>query len=218
MSATPLSATPAASPSQAQQAYEGLRDMLIRLEIPPGAPLSDAELIAHLGVGRTPLREAVNRLVEERLVVKYARRGTFAADINLADLPLRTDLREELAGLAAASAAERHDAEDAVVLRGLLTRLDGPQPPSGHMDTDVAIHRAIYAAAHNPFVEESATRYHNLSTRMWFMFMDRLTGLGSHVAEHEALIRHILAGRGEDARQTARDHVRTFATAVRALL
>lgn len=94
-------------PSQADVAYLALRDLLIRLEIAPGAPIVEAELMERIGVGRTPLREALNRLEAERLVNIFSRRGTFAADINLADLALITDLREELEGHAAAKAAER---------------------------------------------------------------------------------------------------------------
>lgn len=217
-------------PSQADIAYVALRDMLVTLAIAPGEPLSEQELTAMIGVGRTPLREAVSRLVDERLVQKYPRRGTFAAEINLADLPLLTDLRVELEGLAAATAAQRATDHDRVRLRSLA-----PKPPTlgdpgtgsdgehatgaaGQMELDVAIHRAIYVASHNPFLEETATRYHNLSTRLWYVFMSRLTSLHSHVEEHHALIDHIVEGRPREARDVATYHVRNFATAVRDLL
>lgn len=215
MSATPLSDPPR---SQADAAYTALRDMLIRLEIPPGAPLAEAALTTQLGVGRTPLREAVNRLTEERLVVKYARRGTFAAEINLADLPLLTELRVELEGLAAESAARRLTGVDRGSLLRVLRDVEHPGEPAAAMEVDVRIHRAIYAAAHNPFLEESAARYHNLSTRLWYVFVDQLSGLRSHVAEHQALVHAILDGDAEAAGMVARHHVRNFARAVRDLL
>lgn len=199
-------------------AYAAVRDMLIRLEIAPGEPLSEAALTERIGVGRTPLREAINRLAEERLVVKYPRRGTFAAEINLADLPLLTELRVELEALAAQQAAHRATGEDRGTLMTLLAQVAQPGVPEEQMAVDVEIHRAIYAASHNPFLQESATRYHNLSTRIWHVFIDQLSGLRGHVAEHQALISHILDGDGEAAADMARHHVRSFAAAVRDLL
>jgi DNA-binding GntR family transcriptional regulator len=61
--------------SLAQSAYESLRDMLVTVRIRPGAPLSEEQLTRHLGMGRTPVREAIKRLEAERLVVIYPRRG-----------------------------------------------------------------------------------------------------------------------------------------------
>lgn len=99
----------------------------------------------------------------------------------------------------------------------LLPRLHDPAEPQEQLRLDTEIHGAIYAAAHNPFLTETAERYHNLSIRIWHLFIDRLDDLGHHVEEHRALIGHILAEEPEPARQIARDHVRGFADAVRAL-
>lgn len=218
MSATPTSAGPAMStPSQAEIAYAHVRDLLVTLQIRPGEPLSEGALMAATGVGRTPLREAVNRLVDERLVAKYPRRGTFATLVAIDDLGPLTDLREELEGLAAAQAAIRATDEDRQRLLSLMPGLEDAAPPPHQLRRDTEIHRAVYRAGHNPFLTETAERYHNLSIRIWHLFIDRLDDLGHHVEEHRALIGHILAGEPDPARQVARDHVRGFADAVRAL-
>lgn len=203
--------------SQADVAYEAVRDLIISLEIPPGAPIVEAELTARVGVGRTPLREALNRLESERLVNIFPRRGTFAADINLPDLALITDLRVELEGHAAAKAAERATNPERVAL-SQLTRSLGTRDPSGEMAADTRIHRAIYGATHNRFLVDTATQYHNLSMRIWHLFMDRLSDLSDHVAQHRQLIDHIVAGDADRARRAAVDHVRGFENAVRSLL
>jgi DNA-binding GntR family transcriptional regulator len=209
-----LSSGPA---SQADVAYEAVRDLLIRLDIVPGSPIVESDLMRLIGVGRTPLREALNRLEAERLVNIFPRRGTFAADINLADLALITDLREELEGHAAAKSAEKATAVERDHLRSLASTLRAPDTEA-EMALDTRIHRAIYAAAHNPFLEETATQYHNLAMRIWHLFTDRLTHFGDHVEEHRRLLAHIVAGEATDAREAAAEHVRNFEASVRSLI
>jgi DNA-binding GntR family transcriptional regulator len=203
-------------PSQADLAYETVRDLLIRLDIAPGAPIVESVLMRRTGFGRTPLREALNRLESERLVNIFPRRGTFAADINLADLALLSDLRRELEGHAAARAAERATPAERAALETLAANL--PDGIEAEMEFDTSIHRAVYAAAHNRFLEETATRYHNLSLRIWHLFVDRLPDLRAHIEEHRDLVAAIVAGDADGARDIARQHVRGFEEAVRALL
>ena len=203
--------------SQAERAYLALRDMLVTLEIRPGAPVVEGELTARIGVGRTPLREAIRRLESERLVTVYPRRGTFASEIELADLSLLTDVREELEGHAAARAAERATAGERSELEALVGELD-PDGPVDRLTQDALVHRAVYRAAHNPFLEETATVYHNLSTRIWHLYRDRIPDLGAHIEEHRELLDAIVAGDARRARSAAVAHVRNFARAVGRLL
>ena len=68
------------------------------LDIRPGSPINEDQLSASLGMGRTPIREALKRLAHERLVVAYPRRGTFATDVNITDLAHISEVRQHLAG------------------------------------------------------------------------------------------------------------------------
>lgn len=203
--------------SQADLAYERLLDLLVTLEIAPGAPLVESELMERIGVGRTPLRDAVHRLEMQRLVAIYPRRGTFATDINIGDLELITDVREGLEGLAAAQAATRSTEADRTSLARLLARVERPgvRKPI-ELDTDV--HRAIYAAAHNRFLAATAEMYHNLSLRLWHRYIDRLSDISSHVEEHRDLLGAILEGDPERADKAARAHVRNFEASVAAVI
>jgi DNA-binding GntR family transcriptional regulator len=206
-----------ASSSQAELAYDALLELLIGLEIPPGAPLVESQLMERIGVGRTPLRDALHRLEMQRLVVIHPRRGTFASEINIGDLALITDVREELEGLAAASAALRSTDADRATLTRLLGRLErsGTRKP---IDLDTAIHRAIYTASHNHFLAATAEMYHNLSQRLWHLFIDRLPDITSHVEEHRDLISAILARDPATAATAARHHVRRFEASVDSVL
>lgn len=209
---------PSSAPlSQADQAYEQLLELLLTLEIPPGSPLSESELMERIGVGRTPLRDAIHRLEMQRLVTIYPRRGTFATEINIGDLALITDVREELEALAAAQAALRATDADRATLARLVTRVDKPGTRKP-IELDTAIHRAIYAAAHNHFLASTAEMYHNLSLRLWHLYMERLNDITSHVEEHRQLLRAISERDPDAAATAARTHVRRFEASVSSVI
>lgn len=204
--------------SQAERAYLGLRDLLVTLEIAPGAPLDEAALMERLEVGRTPLREARNRLVDDRLLVTHARRGTFATDVNLADLALLSDVRAELEGLAAARAASRATDGDRHHLEDLAATPAAGADPFAAMRHDTEIHRGLWTASHNPFLQQACERHHSLSTRIWYLFVDRLAHVADHVDELSHLVQVVLDGDADDARALAHRHVRHFERAVTTLL
>ena len=110
----------AAPQSLADLAYDGLRARLVTLEIAPGSPINDETLAAALGVGRTPVREALKRLEQDRLVVTYPRRGTFATRVEITDLAYLSEIRAELEPLAARRAARNATPETADALRAAL--------------------------------------------------------------------------------------------------
>ena len=191
---------PVNPPSLAEQAYLFVRDRLIMLDIPPGSPLNEEELGTTLGMGRTPIREALKRLESERLVVAYPRRGTFATDVNISDLAHISEVRRTLEPMATAAAAERATAADRATLTELRARLDAGVPGGGNAEllrTDLALHRAIYRCVHNPFLEDTLIRYDNLATRIWCVFVPRLSGMAGHVDEHVPLLTAIIEGDAE---------------------
>src|SRR3989304_7611670 len=83
-----------------QKAYLQLRRKIITIDLPPGAILDEAILQADLGLGRTPIREALQRLAWEKLVTIIPRRGIFVADIALTDLQRLFEMRTSLEALA----------------------------------------------------------------------------------------------------------------------
>lgn len=200
--------------TQADLAEQRLRELLVTLAIRPGEPLVESTLMEQLGVGRTPLREACNRLAIDRLVVIHPRRGTFASDINIADLAALTDLRAQLEGLAAERAATRATPAERDRLSALVRESTAGADPTAAMRHDHRVHEAIWAATHNPFLEESAARYHSLSTRIWYLFVDRLADVPDHVDELRPLVAHVVEGDATAARDLAVAHVRHFEFAV----
>jgi DNA-binding GntR family transcriptional regulator len=203
--------------SLAERAYRAIRDWLVMLEIRPGAPINEDQLAQSLGVGRTPVREALKRLQYERLITTYPRRGTFATDVNITDLAHISEVRQELEPLAAAQAARRATAGDRATLVALQRELldSRRQEAAELMRLDLQVHRAIYAATHNPYLEDTLVRHDNLATRIWCLFIERLSDMAGHVEEHGPLIEAIVAGDPEKAAQLARGHVENFERAIR---
>ncbi len=219
-SALELDSPPA---SLADKAYLAIRDQLIMLEIEPGEPIDDDLLAKSLGMGRTPVREALKRLESDRLVVSYSRRGTFATGMDIADLAHVSEIRVQLEPLAARRAAERAPRATRTELADLAARVQEIDiARTGHaelMRWDLTVHRAIYRAANNPHLEDVLIRYDNLATRIHCMFLDRLTTTDMHVvAEHVALLRAIAAGEADRADELAREHILGFERAIRAVI
>jgi DNA-binding GntR family transcriptional regulator len=222
VSAAPLELDSAPT-SLAERAYLAVRDQLIMLDIRPGEPIDDDRLAKSLGVGRTPVREALKRLEGDRLVVSFPRRGTFATGMDIADLAHISEIRVQLEPLAARRAAERAPRATRDELDELASRIGAldiaAMDRTEVMRWDLAVHRTIYRAAHNPHLEDVLIRYDNLATRIHCLFLDRLSTVDMHVvAEHVALLRAIAAGDADRAAELAREHVLGFERAIRAVI
>src|SRR5437762_14230164 len=88
-------------------AYLDLEEMIVTLKLPPGTAVSESELSQRLRIGRTPIREALQRLARERLIVILPRRGILVSEINVKSQLRLLEVRRELERLIARSAARR---------------------------------------------------------------------------------------------------------------
>ena len=219
---TALTSLEAPPLSLADRAYLALRDRLITLQIRPGEPIDDGQIARELEVGRTPVREALKRLEDDRLVIAYPRRGTFATSVDITDLAHINEIRLQLEPLAARRAAERATAVQRAELRELIARIEANDELSGDrtdlMRLDLTVHRAIYRAAGNPHLEDVLIRYHNLATRIFCLFLGRLPNVVDHVNEHAPLLMAIVSGDADRAADLARDHVTGFEAGIRAVI
>ena len=208
--------------SLADRAYLALRDRLITLQIRPGEPIDDGQIARELGVGRTPVREALKRLENDRLVIAYPRRGTFATSVDITDLAHINEIRLQLEPLAARRAAERATDLQRAGLRELIARIEDGDALSGDrtdlMRLDLTVHRAIYHAAGNPHLEDVLIRYHNLATRIFCLFLGRLPDVAGHIDEHGPLLAAIAAGDADRGAELAREHVTGFEAGIRAVI
>jgi DNA-binding GntR family transcriptional regulator len=222
-SATPVMAlveSDGSARSQSEEAYLRIRERIVSLDMPPGSVVNEGRLREELKIGRTPIREALQRLARENLVRSIPHRGTFVTDVNITDLARITEVRVVLEGHAARLAAERLSTTDRDALAQLLERLEEGRSLDQHqlMRLDQQIHREIYRAARNPFLEATLERYFNLSLRLWYLVLDRQVALREAVEEHAELLRAILAGDGPGADESMRRHVIGFEREIRKVL
>ena len=198
------------------QAYRQIRDAIVAVRLQPGAPLDEKALSSSLGLGLTPIRDALKRLTLERLAVTYPRRGTFVSRINIADEARLTEIRVELEGLAAALAAERATENDR---KALLERLDdlekGSHERADHTELDARVHRAIYAAARNEFLEATLNQYANLALRIWNFCLQENLAVDHAIESQQAVVHAIVQGDAPAARKAAEQHLREFSEEVR---
>ncbi len=207
--------------SLAEMAYLLIRDLIITLALRPGTAIQERALMAELGLGRTPIREALKRLAHENLVTVVPHRGIFVSDINITDLAAISEVRLPLEGWAARAAAERATGEERRVARELrqeVAALRRGAEGTEVMRLDQRVHRHIYQAAHNRFLAETLDRYLNLSLRVWFLVVERVTRMKAVSEEHSELLAAIEAGRGDVAEEVLRRHVANFEAEIRSIL
>jgi DNA-binding GntR family transcriptional regulator len=211
----------ASEASLGDRVYRTLRDEIVFLELPPGAPVREVEVAKRLGVGRTPVREALQRLAMNYLVELQPGRGAFVAPISLPDLVKISEIRLNLEGFAAASAAERATDAEREALRNLRDEIrqcpeDTPRARLIRLDQDV--HRSIYDATHNAFLEDSLNRFLNLTLRAWVLVLDTVGPVAEMVDGHASLLDAVVEGDAQKASSLARQHISDFENDIRAAL
>jgi DNA-binding GntR family transcriptional regulator len=209
----------------AERAYVNLREEIIHVDIPPGTLLREDELMQRLGVGRTPVREALQRLQRDGFVTVLPRRGTLVSEITLTDLAAIYEVRKHLESWASKLAAERSGPEDHETAQALIDELEKLTPGEGYeglFAIDRRIHRFVYACTRNQFLVETADQYHNLSLRILHVAMKRFPSLTPRlddvVHEQRTVLDAICRGDGATAEQTAIAHIATFERAIREVI
>src|SRR5438552_12537510 len=206
--------------SQSEEAYARILERIVSLEMASGSVVNEARLREELKIGRTPIREALQRLARENFVRSIPHRGTFVTDVNITDLARITEVRVVLESHAARLAAEKLSAADREAIEGLLELLRPGHATDQRdlMHLDQQIHRLVYRSAHNPFLEATLERYFNLSLRLWYLVLDREAGLLQAVDEPVELLRATPAGQGRRADDVMRRHVTGFEREIRTVL
>jgi len=215
--------------SLADQAYRRVRRMICTAELEPGAVLSESELCEQLGLGRTPVREALRALASEHLIDVYPRRGMFVAGVDPRDLMAISEVREQLEPFAAKLAAERREDADLEVIDQLLTDLAAYEHSGVEldrswssdqvlMDLDERIHNVVYRASHNAYLAEDLESYYTHALRIWFLGLTKVTHLHQAVLEHREILEAIRDGDAERAATVMGKHIEGFEAEMRLAL
>lgn len=205
--------------SLVERAYARLEEMIVTLELEPGTVLSEQALAAELGIGRTPIREALQRLAREGLVVILPRKGILVSELNPRKQLLVLEVRRELERLMARKSAERCTEEER---RRFEAIADGMEAAANAADDksfmryDKDMNELMASAAHNEYAYRAVDLIHGLSRRFWYQHSREAADLPLCARLHAALARRIAARDPEGAAEASDrlvDYVETFTRA-----
>ena len=181
--------------SLTDRAYVALEEMICTLRLEPGEVLSEGALSETLGIGRTPVREALQRLAREGLVTVLPRRGVLVSEFNVKKQLRMLEVRRELERLMARSAASRATDEE----RTRFEAIAGEMHESADVGEDIRFMRLdhefnvlVSQANRNEFASEAISLMAGLSRRFWFMH-HRQAGDLSTIARLHADIANAIA-------------------------
>ena len=183
--------------SLTDRAYGHLEEMIVTLQLPPGSAVSETALSQRLGIGRTPIREALHRLARERLVTILPRRGIVVSEINVKSQLRLLEVRREVERLVARSAARRATPEQRERFLELARRFE----KSAETNNDVSFMRVdrefndlSVLAAHNEFAAGAMGLMHSLSRRFWYIHYKQAADMPLTAKLHADIARSIAAG------------------------
>jgi DNA-binding GntR family transcriptional regulator len=193
--------------SLTEKAYADLEEMIVTLQIPPGTAVSEASLSARLGIGRTPIREALQRLARERLVVILPQRGMFVSEINVKSQLRLLEVRRELERLMAKGAARRGTDEELKRFQEIAKELEKAARTSDDtqfMRLDREFNQLCTTAARNEFLANAIALIQSLSRRFWYVHYKQVGDMPQTARLHANVARAI-AARDEAAAAKASD-------------
>lgn len=199
----PVARGPAARPkSLTAQAYERIEELIVTLELAPGTALSEAELSARLEIGRTPVREALQRLAREHLVAILPQRGVLVSEIDIKRQLRLLETRREVERLVVRCAARRCSEAERSRFEALAKEFEA----AGRADDETRFMRAdkefndlSLVASRNEFAAGAMGLMHGLSRRFWYLHYKEVADLPLAARLHADVARAIASGTAEDS-------------------
>ncbi|MFI6818370.1 GntR family transcriptional regulator [Nonomuraea sp. NPDC050328] len=188
--------------NKTDQAYQALEKMITFQELPPGSLLSERALMERTGYGRTPVREALQRLARERMVDIHPNRGVFVADASIESQLRLLEVRRSLEELAVRLAAQRAQPPQRAAMLELAGQLQEFTGADAHEFGPLLkeSHALVAAAAGNDFLSVAMAPLQGLSRRFWFANLrDPAREIRAGADRHQDVLRAVHAGDAEAA-------------------
>ncbi|MDJ0384567.1 GntR family transcriptional regulator [Streptomyces sp. G-G2] len=196
----------------ADQAYEELKGAVLANRLRPGDALSVPALAVQLGISRSPVREAVQRLIHDGLATHVPHRGAVVSTVDVDDVRQLYVVREVMEGLAARLATERLDATKVAELRALLEEHEGVlasgEDEQRHIEMDMAYHRLIREVANNPHLSAALDTIQGKAHLALHSLWRSPEAPRLALEEHRRIFTAMTAGDPDAAEQAAREHIR----------
>ena len=194
-------------------AYEAIKHRIITCAFRPGEYLNEAFVSASLGIGRTPVHQAIDRLMLEGMVEVMPRKGVIVKPVSLDEIMQIVDVRliNEIYGIRLA--AERAEQDEIKHLSDILARASQwieARNSEQLMLLDREFHNVLALASKNHILADTLSKLHDRSLRFWFMSLNR-PGHHAHVQEqHEDILAAIRDHDPQGAEQAMRSHIEEF--------
>ena len=200
--------------------YAALRDAIVSVALEPGRQLSENELAAWLGVSRTPIREALQRLGEERLVAVVPQLGTFVTRISSSAVGDAQFVREALECAAIREAAVAASQADVAALEAIVADQDRTREEADFdrfYILDDALHRALCDLSGHGIAWSLSQRASGHLNRVRHLSLPMPSYLDEMIAEHRAVVAAVAAHDPDAAERELRHHLRMVLSSVPAI-
>ena len=195
--------------SLADQVFEKLEDNIITGVYARGEILTELKLVEQLGVSRTPIREALRRLEQERLI-QDCPKGSLVLGITTEDLEDIMNIRQRIEGLAAYYATKNLTPETAEKFKQISDLQDfyySKQDLDRMREMDDAFHEAIYELSGRTVIRDTLQPLHHKTQRYRRISMSNPKRVASTMKEHKAMCDAILSGDAELAAKLTEQHI-----------
>jgi DNA-binding GntR family transcriptional regulator len=197
-----------------EKIFSTLRDRIVYMEYPPDKHLSEKDLCEEFKVSRTPLREAIQKLEQMKLVTVIPRYGTYVSPVDINEIRSAFEVKIKLEGLAGEVAAKRITADKLEELRALIKKADHlGKKDGGHrhlIEIDTRFHEIIYQAAQNQILQEILENLHGRCARLWGSALSQLIPMSKIVSQLKEICSVLEKRDSEKARELMENHVRYF--------
>jgi DNA-binding GntR family transcriptional regulator len=215
----PARITPDRPETLTEQAYFRLEEMIVTLALAPGSVLSEQALSAELGIGRTPIREALQRLAREGLVLVLPRKAIIVTETDPKRQLLVLEVRRELERLLARASAERATEDERRRFQAIADGMDAAAKTNddiAFMRLDRELNLLTVDAARNDYAARSMKLLQGLSRRFWYMHYRMAADLPRCARLHADQALAIARGQGRQAAEATdalMDYVESFTRA-----
>jgi GntR family transcriptional regulator, rspAB operon transcriptional repressor len=201
--------------------FKNLRDRIVYMDYPPGKLLSEKEFCEEFKVSRTPLREAIKKLEDMKLVTVIPRYGTYVSAVDINEIRSAFEVKIKLEGLAGEAAAKRITADKLAEMKALIQEADVLLKDGGHrhlIEIDTRFHEIIYKATQNPILQEILENLHGRCARLWNSALSGVIPIATIISQLREIYSALERRDAEKAAKLMETHVRYFIDQIKSQL
>lgn len=207
--------------TRSENIFKCLRDRIVYMEYPPGKLLPEKDLCGEFKVSRTPLREAIQKLKEMKLVTVIPRYGTYVSAVDINEIRCAFEVKIKLEGLAGEVAAKRITGDRLAEMKSLIERADAVLKEEGRrrlIEIDTQFHEIIYQATQNPILQEILTNLHGRCARLWNSALSEIIPLATIISQLKEICSSLEKRDSAGTRQLMENHVCYFIDQIKSQL